>query len=443
MKHISIIGFGRFGRTLYRLLTDDFEITLYDPAGIKSDSIALHKNTTIATNLKDLYASDTIFYAVPISEFEPVIAAHKQYFESRHMLIDVLSVKLHPATIFKKYLAGGQTQALLTHPMFGPDSSRDGFEGLPIVIDKFMAKDTNYNFWKNYFTSKKLHVIGMTADKHDTLAANSQGLTHFIGRLLEEYKFDETTIDTVGARKLLEIKEQVCSDTWLLFNDLQHYNPQTKQMRLKLGEAYDIVYNKLIPSQVDPDRITIGIQGGKGSFNEEAISYYVERSGITDYNLKYLYTSENVLAALHVGEIDRGQFAIHNSIGGIVGESVEAMAKYKFTIVEEYAIKIAHALMIRSDANYGDITTIMTHPQVLAQCKSTLAQKYPQLKQTSGEGDLVDHATVAQHLAAGKLPKNVGVMGSKVLAELYDLKIVEDNLQDAQENYTSFLLVSR
>jgi arogenate dehydrogenase (NADP+), plant len=443
VRQVSIIGFGRFGKTLYRLLKDDFAVVLYSRSGIKADAGELGKNTTVTTDLYEVYASDVIFYAVPISQFEAVIAEHRQYFEPRHLLVDVLSVKLHPAKVFNKYLAGSETQALLTHPMFGPDSSRSGFEDLPIIMDKFKATADTYGFWKDYFQTKKLRVIEMTAEEHDKAAANSQGLTHFLGRLLDDYGLEHTPIDTLGTQKLLEIKQQTCSDTWQLFNDLQHYNPYTKQMRLKLGEAYDKVYNKLLPEQVDPDRLTIGIQGGTGSFNEEAVMYWLDRSGIKNYKLKYLYTTEHVLAALHAGEIDRGQFAIHNSVGGVVGESIEAMARYKFKIIEEFAIKIAHALMIRSDADYGEITTIMAHPQVFAQCRRTLSEKYPHLEQTHGEGNLIDHAEVAKQLGAKKLPKHVATMGSQVLAELYGLKVVEDNLQDAQENYTSFLLVSR
>lgn len=443
MKQISIIGFGRFGKTLYRLLKDDFEIVLYSRSGIKAEAGQLTKQTTVTDKLDKVYGSDVIFYAVPISQFESVIAEHRPYFESRHLLIDVLSVKLWPARVLAKYLGDGQTQALLTHPMFGPDSSQEGFEGLPITLDRFKAKPAVYKFWKDYFAGKGLRVIELPADEHDRLAANSQGLTHFLGRLLEEYKFDHTPIDTLGAEKLLEIKQQTCKDSWQLFNDLQHYNPHTKQMRLKLGEAYDKVYNKLLPDQVEPDCLTIGIQGGKGSFNEEAVMYWLNRSAVPRYKIKYLYTSENVLAALHAGEVDRGQFAIHNSVGGIVGESVEAMANYKFHIVEEFAIKIAHALMIRSDADYSEITTVMAHPQVFAQCKRTLPKKYPNLKLTHGSGNLIDHANVAKELGAKKLPKHIATMGSKVLADLYGLKVVEDNLQDARENYTSFLLVSR
>jgi prephenate dehydratase len=214
-------------------------------------------------------------------------------------------------------------------------------------------------------------------------------------------------------------------------------------MRLKLGESYDKVYNKLLPKQADPDHLTIGIQGGKGSFNEEAVMHWLKKSGTKDYRIKYLYTTQKVLAAVHSGEVDRGLFAIHNSVGGAVGESIEAMARYKFTIVEEFAIIIAHALMIRADAEYEDITTIMSHPQVFAQCKHSLPKKYPHLKLESGKGELIDHAKVAEQLAAHKLPKNIATMGSKILADIYGLKIVEDNLQDAHENYTSFLMVKR
>jgi prephenate dehydrogenase len=442
IKRLSIVGYGRFGKVLHRLLKDDFDITVYKRSKI-TDRSEFNKNTTIAQTVEDIYKSDVIFYSVPIESFEQVIADHKKYFKDDHLLIDVLSVKLHPEKIFKKYLKGTKIQALLTHPMFGPDSSKQGFENLPIVLDKFRTDTTNYKFWKNYFIGKKLKIIEISAKEHDRLAASSQGLTHFIGRLLDSYGFKKTPIDSLGAKKLLEIKEQTCNDTWQLFSNLQQYNPYTVKMRIKLGNKFDRLYNKLLPERKKSDCLVYGIQGGKGSFNEEAANYYFEKEGIKKYKIKYLYTSANVMKELHLGLIDRGQFAIHNSTGGIVDESIEAMANYKFKIVNKYAIKIAHALMIRKDADLSEITTIMTHPQVLAQCRQTLQQKYPHLKQISGKGKLVDHALVAKKMSEKKMPKNIATMGSKILAKLYDLKIVEDNLQDLKENYTTFLQAKR
>jgi len=190
-------------------------------------------------------------------------------------------------------------------------------------------------------------------------------------------------------------------------------------------------------------QVTIGIQGGKGSFNEEAIQTYLSKNNIPHAELKYLYTTENVLRELQEGKIDMGQFAIRNTLGGKVEESIQAMKKYPSKTIAEYSIQIAHAMMIRNDATVDDITIIMTHPQVLAQCKETLAKKYPGILQTVREGDFVDPAFVAKQLSEKKLPQNIATISTKVLAKIYDLHIVETDLQDKKENFTTFLLVKR
>jgi prephenate dehydrogenase len=443
MSTLTIIGFGRFGQTLCRLLRDDFATTVYSRSPVTAIPADLKQNLTFTTDISKAYSSDIIVYAVPISAFESVIKSHLPYIESRHQLLDVLSVKMHPAKVFQSYLSKTGAQIILTHPMFGPDSSAAGFANLPIVIHNLQAADETFHFWKRYFLTKHLRVIELTPEQHDKLAANSQGVTHFIGRLLHEFDFEPTQIDTVGSTKLHDIERQTVSDSWQLFKDLQHFNPYTKSMRLRLGEANDKVYKDLLPPQVDRRYLTIGIQGGKGSFNEEAIQYWLHKHGRVNYKIKYLFTSKKVFAALHDGSVDRGLVAIHNSVGGIVGESVEAMAKYKFKIIEEFAIKISHTLMMRDDADFQDLNIVMAHPQVFAQCQASLKAKYPQLERVSGKGNLIDHAQVAKLLGSHKLPKNIATMGSKVLANLYNLQIVETDLQDAAQNFTSFLLVSR
>jgi len=394
---------------------------------------------------KDAMAADAIFYCVPISQLAPTLAEHVQYFaDGRPRLIaDVLSVKVHAKEVFSKLLAP-QCEALLTHPMFGPDSvAAKGLSGQTIVLDKFRCSDNTYKFWKEYFEGKLLKIIEMTAEEHDRVAAESQGLTHFIGRVLGEFGFESTAIDTYGAKMLHQIQEQVGNDSWQLFEDLQTYNPFTVEMRVRLSDAQSRVFNKLLPNRVDKEKLIVGIQGGRGSFNEEAATYYLSRTPNAPYQFHYLHTTENVLRALYEGHIDRGQFAIHNSIGGVVTESIMAMANYRFNIVEEYAIKIAHALMIAPGADFNKCDTIMTHPQVLRQCKTNLEMKYQRLKQTSGEGDLVDHAKVAELLSKGEIPANIATMGSKTLAKIHGLDIVEEGLQDLQDNFTSFLWVER
>ena len=223
---VGIIGLGRFGKLLANILKDDFELLSFDKEGSGNASE------------EEVLACDTIFYAVPIGRFREVLEEHAKVFskdKSPRVLIDVLSVKVFPKQVFEELLPD-TCEAMLTHPMFGPDSvSEEGVKGQRIVVDSFRAKKETSKFWCDFFEKKGLEVVKLSAEKHDKLAASSQGLAHFIGRVLDELSLEATEIDTLGAKKLLEIKEQTCNDSWELFTDLQTKNPYTTEMRVRLG----------------------------------------------------------------------------------------------------------------------------------------------------------------------------------------------------------------
>ena len=99
--------------------------------------------------------------------------------------------------------------------------------------------------------------------------------------------------------------------------------------------------------------------------------------------------------------------------------------------------------MKRKDTKESEINTIMAHPQVLKQCKSTLAKKYSNYSLKSGTGKLIDTAEAARALAEGKLSKKTAILGPQILSELHDFDVVAKNLQDDKTNNTSFLMVKR
>lgn len=441
---VSVIGFGRFGRLWAGCLQDDFTVLVHDSQPMRAAEA--RELGFEAVPMEEALGAGAIFYAVPISAFEEVIRVHAPLLERREQpatVIDLLSVKLHPREVLGRLLPGPH-QAMLAHPLFGPDSVTGGdIAGQTLVLDSYRMPAAAFDAWVRYFQGRGLKVISMTADEHDRLAAESQGITHFIGRVLERFGFTPTTIDTPGARQLHQITGQVANDSWELFVDLQTRNPYTRELRVRLSAAQEAVFDQLLPNRVHRDRLVVAIQGGRGSFNEEAAHHYLGRTPEEPFELLYLHTTEDVLRALHEGIADRAQFAIHNSVGGVVGESIVAMARYRFAIVEEFAITIAHALMIAAGADLAAVDTLMTHPQVLSQCRATLARRYPQLRQTSGEGELIDHARVAELLGRGGLPATTATMGSRTLADLHGLRVVEDNLQDLEDNLTSFLWVQR
>ena len=85
----------------------------------------------------------------------------------------------------------------------------------------------------------------MTSDEHDRIAASSQGVTHFIGRVLNESGIRSTNMNTMGFNELLSVIEQTCNDSWDLFKDLQSYNPYTNDMIDKLVGTIEKIHKKI------------------------------------------------------------------------------------------------------------------------------------------------------------------------------------------------------
>jgi len=85
----------------------------------------------------------------------------------------------------------------------------------------------------------------MTPDEHDHIAASSQGVTHFLGRVLNESGVRSTNMNTMGFNELLGVIEQTCNDSWELYTDLQLYNPYTKKMIMNLKESTNTLDNRL------------------------------------------------------------------------------------------------------------------------------------------------------------------------------------------------------
>lgn len=186
-----------------------------------------------------------------------------------------------------------------------------------------------------------------------------------------------------------------------------------------------------------------GIQWGRGSFNEQALHQYVSEIQMYIYDTVYLYTTHAVMEAVTRGEVDFGVFAMVNSKWGLVQESLDAIGKYNFDVVADVNLPITHVLMCRKDVPRYEITTIMAHPQVFSQCQNTLARHYMRYELISGTGNLIDTAKVAESLAHGSLHHYTAVLGSRLLATLYDLQIIAENLQDRDDNMTRFLVVKK
>jgi prephenate dehydrogenase/prephenate dehydratase len=441
-RSVGIIGFGQFGRFWAGVLSKDFDVYVSDKRDITAAAASIGVK---AVSLEELCArTDSIFLCVPINLIENAALELKPYIRPGMVIFDTCSVKTYPVQVLHQQFAGCEVELIATHPMFGPDSAKNGLTGLAFVIWPLQVSDTTYHAWFDYFIYRELRVVEMSPDEHDRLAANSQGITHYIGRVLERMNLQETPIDTAGFKVLRAVVGQTCNDTWELFHDLQYHNHYTKEMRLQLETAMDDVYEQLLPKQISPHELVIGIQGGRGSNSEVACRQYCATHGINRYRIEYLYTSRQVLSALHRGETDRGVFAIQNARGGVVLETVVALSEFSCEILEIFDIVVDHCLLHHPDVRFDAVDTIISHPQAFAQCESTLKARYPYLKLISGEGDLIDQAFCAQNIAEGKLPSTMAVLATCSCADLFGLTIHDIGLQDlGANNLTTFVWVER
>ncbi len=183
----------------------------------------------------------------------------------------------------------------------------------------------------------------------------------------------------------------------------------------------------------------VGIQGAEGSFCEEAALEFCQRHGIDDYTLDYLITAERVMAALDEDAVEVGILAMENAQGGVVIESLEALARHSCEIAEMFHVLVEQCLLGRPDLSIGDITQVHSHPQALRQCRNYLADHF----WTRPLIDEDDTAHAARRLAEGELPSTAAVVGSRRCAELYGLAVLTEGIQDLKNNITLFLGVKK
>jgi prephenate dehydrogenase len=232
---VGVYGLGRFGSFWAQALARHAEVRAWS-----RDSAHPAPPGVTRVSEQEVLAEPAVFFCVAISAFEEVLVRAAPHIPSGTLVMDTCSVKIHPVDLMRRLLAP-TVSVLATHPMFGPDSAAESLEGLPMVLCPVRIAPGELERWRRFFASLGLSVSVMDPDGHDRQAAFTQGVTHYLGRVLKELGVAPSAIATVGYRRLLEIVEQTCNDPWQLFLDLQRFNPHTREMRELLGRALDAV----------------------------------------------------------------------------------------------------------------------------------------------------------------------------------------------------------
>ena len=307
---IGVIGFGRFGQFIAKsfakhagrvVVTSRSDYTeIANSMGVKYVPLS-DKKAFLDENL------DVIVVATSILSFDDTVRDFVPYLKQKigedscgieaqgPLIVDVLSVKEHPRNLLLDLLPA-QCDILCTHPMFGPDSGKNGWHGLTFVYERTRihgavldpntqseasfhqlshAERDPFSDQTSFLDDKGVRhtlqedsemytegmdrmerflsiweeegcrMVPMSCRDHDEYAANSQFITHLMGRILGSQGLKRTPIDTKGFESVLKLIGTTTADSFDLFYGLYKYNSNSMDTILKLRESMENVITDL------------------------------------------------------------------------------------------------------------------------------------------------------------------------------------------------------
>jgi len=177
----------------------------------------------------------------------------------------------------------------------------------------------------------------------------------------------------------------------------------------------------------DPSR-AVALQGAPGCNGHRAALEY-------DPSCQPLpcFAFEDALDAVKEGRAARAIIPIENSQHGRVADIHFLLPESGLAIVGEHFMQIHHALM---GLGQGPFTAAYSHPQALGQSRNYLRERgiVPM--------SYADTAGAAAFVKEGGDPAAAAIAPA-IAAELYGLDLVEHNVEDAADNTTRFVVLSR
>ena len=177
----------------------------------------------------------------------------------------------------------------------------------------------------------------------------------------------------------------------------------------------------------------IAIQGTRGSYHDIAAHRYFDGEEI---ELICCATFEDVFAAIRKDSQVIGMLAIENTIAGSLLHNNELLRLSGTQIIGEYKLRISHCFVCLPDEEWDDITEVNSHPIALMQCRDFL-QQHPRIKVVEAE----DTALSAEIIKRDDLNGRAAIC-SRVAAEHYGMKILQEGIETNKHNFTRFLVVS-
>ncbi|KAI3949976.1 hypothetical protein MKW92_017088 [Papaver armeniacum] len=189
----------------------------------------------------------------------------------------------------------------------------------------------------------------------------------------------------------------------------------------------------LSPAPMHGSQLRVAYQGVPGAYSEAA-------AGKAYPNCVAIPCDQFEVAFQAVGHwiADRAVLPVENSLGGSIHRNYDLLLRHNLHIVGEVQLPVHHCLLALPGVRKEDLNRVISHPQALSQCESTLTK----LGLNVAREAVDDTAGAAEFIATHNLRDTAAIASSRA-AELYGLQILADGIQDDSSNVTRFVMLAR
>jgi len=185
----------------------------------------------------------------------------------------------------------------------------------------------------------------------------------------------------------------------------------------------------------DQDRLplvkVVAFPGPAGSHSATATTRLVP-----DGDARAVASFEAVVEAVVACDASLGVLPIESSLAGPVAETHDLLYEHPVSIVAETLLPIRHCLLARNGTPLAEVRVIRSHPQAFDQCRRLLAV-LPEARRVPA----ATTADAAREVAASNDPGEAAIASADA-ADLYGLRVLDDDVADHPEAFTRFVAVA-
>ncbi len=177
--------------------------------------------------------------------------------------------------------------------------------------------------------------------------------------------------------------------------------------------------------------LKIGFLGPEGTFTQSAV---YKHFGHSVRALPY-HTIDEVFQEVECGAADFGVVPIENSTEGSVNNTLDMFLTSPLKVAGEIELRIEQHLMDK-EKGLEKIERICAHEQSLAQCRGWIRENLP-------HAELIGMSSNAAGARRARDEEGTAAIGPEVAADVYELQILVNNIEDRPDNATRFLVIGR